>query len=135
MPTQAKKIQTLEVNLNTKPGELSKVYTTLKEYNVDVIASWGFEMGPNQAKAIIYPTDINKAKTALAKLNLPVKPAQACYVTGDNKPGAYAELLDKIAKSGVNLHATDAFGIGNKFATVFFTEDKDYPTLCKALGC
>ncbi len=135
MPTQAKKIQTLEVNLNTKPGELSRVYTTLKEYNVDVIASWGFEMGPNQAKAVIYPTDINKAKTALAKLNLTIKPAQACYVTGDNKPGAYAEILDKVAKAGVNLHATDAFGIGNKFATVLFTEEKDYPALFKALGC
>ena len=135
MSAQIKKIQTLEVTLGTKPGELSKVYAALKKNNIDVVASWGFEMGPGQAKAIIYPTDLNKAKTALNELHLTPKTGQACYATGDNKVGQYAELLEKVAKAGVNLHATDAFGVGNKFATVFFSEDKDFSTLCKALGC
>jgi predicted amino acid-binding ACT domain protein len=64
-------------------------------------------------------------------------PAQgwACYAEGSDQVGVYADLLQKIAKAGINLHATDAFAVGGKFATVFFAEQKDVPALCKALGC
>ena len=135
MATQVKKVQTLVVSLSPKPGELNKVYQAFKKNNVDILASWGYEMGPDRAQAIFYPADINKAKTALQELKVQTKTSQACYAAGDNKVGVYAELLDKVSKAGVNIHATDAFGVGNKFATVFFAEEKDYPALCKALGC
>jgi len=35
----------------------------------------------------------------------------------------------------VNLEATDAFGIGGKFAAVLFANQKDIPKLCQTLGC
>jgi len=47
----------------------------------------------------------------------------------------YAELLQKIAKAGINLHATDALSTNGRFATVFFADQKDIPNLCTALGC
>ena len=135
MATTTKKIQTLEVDLETRPGSLSKVYGAFKEEKINVLATWAYEMGPGQGKAIIYASDFTKAKNVLNQLGLKPKAGSACYAEGDDAVGAYADLLQKIAKAGVNLHATDAFGVGGKFATVFFADDKDMPDLCKALGC
>ncbi len=58
---------------------------------------------------------------------------KACWAEGKDAIGQYAALLKKIAAAGVNLHATDAFGVEGHFATVFFAED--FQGLCKALGC
>ncbi len=135
MATQTRKIQTLVVSLETKPGALAHIYGAFREENVNVLASWGYEMGPGQAQAVLYPEDFTKAKKVLTQLGLKPTESYACYATGDDKVGAYAELLHKISKAGINLHATDAFSINGKWATVFFAEEKDLPTLCNALGC
>ena len=135
MSTQATKIQTLEFALDTKPGALSQVYNAFREANVNIIGSWAYEKGPGDAKGIIYAENTTQAKDVLTKMGKNPKTANACYVTGTDKVGPYADCLQKIAAAHVNLHATDAIGVGGKFATVFFAEEKDIPTLCKALGC
>ena len=135
MATTCKAIQTLEVNLETKPGALAKIYSAFKEANVNVIASWGYEMGPDEARAILYPTDLAKAKSVLTELGLSLTVRKACYAECEDKVGTYADLLNKIAVAGVNITATDAFGVNGRCATVFFCDTKDYSALCRALGC
>ena len=48
--------------------------------------------------------------------------------------GNYHSVLEKISKAGVNIEATDAFGIGGKFATVIFVAEGDVAKAAKALG-
>ena len=43
-------------------------------------------------------------------------------------------MLEKLAKAGINIEATDAFGIGGKFATVIFVAEGDVAKAAKALG-
>ena len=133
MATHVKKIQTLTVPLDTKPGALSHVYTAFKEAGIKILASWAYEMGPNQAQAHFYAADTTKAKDVLTKLGKKTTIEDAVYAEGDDQVGVYAELLAKVTKAGVNIEATDAFGVNGKFATVFFA--KDTTALCKALGC
>ena len=132
---QVKKIQTLKVKLKPEPGSWSTVFSAFKGAGVNVVASWAYEMGPGDAEGIVYPSDLNKAKAALTKLGLSATPMTAVYAEDTDKVGIYADLLAKIAAAGVNLAATDAFGVGGRFATVFFADEKDVPALCKALGC
>jgi hypothetical protein len=135
MPTTTKRIQTLDVNLQAQPGALAQVYNAFRETGVDVIASWGYEMGPNQAQAHFYVADQDKAKATLTKMGLKPKFNNACWIEGENKVGAYAEVLAKLAKANINIGATDAFGVGNRFASVIFTADaKDFEKLCKTLN-
>lgn len=135
MATQVTKIQTLRVALNTQPGALGEVYNAFREANVNVIACCGYEIGPGKAEAVFYASDTNRAKDVLTKMGKNPALGNACFAQGDDKVGVYADLLQKIAREKINLHATEAFGVGGKFAGVFFCEEKDVPTLCKALGC
>ena len=133
MATTAKKIQTLTVALDAKAGALGKVYSAFKEANVNVLASWAYEMGPGQAQAHFFCADMNKAKDVLGKMGMKPTIDDACWAEGDDRVGVYAELLAKVAKANINIDATDAFSVNGRFATVFFS--KDIPGLCKALGC
>jgi len=135
MATHAKKIETLRVPLETKPGALAKVYGAFKEAKVNIIASWGYQMGPDQGQAHFYAADTAKAKDVLQKMGLKPVTENACFAEGDDQVGVYADLLQKISKAGVNIEATDAIGVHGKFATVLFADQKNIPALCKALGC
>lgn len=133
--TSAKRIQCLEVNLNHKPGSLAKVFGAFREAKVNIVSHWAYEMGPGEAKGIFYATDYNKAKEVLTQLSLKPESCDACWVEGDDQIGSYVDWLQKIAKAGVNINATDAYSINGRWGSVFYAEEKDYPALCKALGC
>jgi len=132
MATKVKKIQTLTVALDTKPGALAQVYGAFREAGVNVLASWGYQMGPGQAQAHFWAADTKKATDVLTKMGKNPTIDDAVFAEGDDKVGAYSELLAKITKAGVNIEATDAFALQGKFATVFFADDTD--ALYKALN-
>lgn len=133
--TKAKKVQLLDVDLETKAGALARVYRGFKESGVNIVWGWAYEMGPGQAKAHFHATDLGKAKDTLSKLGLKPTTSEVCVVEGEDRVGVYADVLDQVAKAGVNITATDAFGVGGKFATAIFCDPKDLGALCKALGC
>ena len=133
MEWEAMKIQTLDVKLEAKPGALAKIYSAFKEAEIDVVASWGYEMGPGEAAAHFYTEDIDEAKKVLTKMGFKPTANNAVWVEGEDETGIYADVLAKVSKAGINLTATDAFSVNGNFATVLFTEQKDFAGLCKAL--
>ncbi len=134
MSYKAKKIQTVDVNLPAEPGSLAKVYSAFKESGVNVVASWGYEMGPGQAQAHFLVSDVPKCKTTLTKMGMKPTVTDACWLEGEDKVGTYAEVLTKISKAGINIGATDAIAIDGKFASVLFcAKPTDFATLCKTL--
>ena len=135
MGAEVKRIEVLKLKLEPKPGALAKVFSALRDAKVNVAASWGYQMEPGEAEATLYASDTAKAKQTLEKLGVKPELQRACYAEGSDAIGSYHDLLKKIADAGVNLEASDAFGIGGKFATVFFASAQDFDKLCKALGC
>lgn len=131
----AKKIEIITYKLEAKPGALAKVFASFNDAKVNVIASWAYQMGPQEAQGHVYATDGAKAKEVLTKLGAQPKVESACYVEDTDEVGRYAALLKKIGDAGINLDATDAIAIGGKFAAVIFANQKDIPKLCQVLGC
>jgi hypothetical protein len=130
----ARKIDVLSVKLDPKPGTLAQILGAFREANVNVTASWGYQMGPGEAQAHFFTADVDRAKQALNKLGKTAKTEAAFWVEDADKIGNYHSVLEKIAKAGINIEATDAFGIGGKFATVIFVAEGDVAKAAKALG-
>lgn len=130
----AKKIEVLTVSVDPKPGALAQILAAFREANVNLTATWGYQMGPGEAQAHFFTADVDKAKKALGKLGKSPKVEPAFWVEDTDKVGSYHSVLDKIAKAGVNIEATDAFGIGGRFATVIFVAQGDVAKAAKALG-
>jgi hypothetical protein len=135
MAFTSKRIDVLKIPLESKPGSFAKVYRAFREAGVDVNATWGYQMGPDAAEANIFPKDINKAKAALDKIGVKSTPNQAVWIDGKDEIGVYLEALDKLEKANVSIEASDAFGVGGRFACVMFFDDKNREAGCKALGC
>jgi hypothetical protein len=133
MPT-AKKIEVLTVKLDPKPGALAQVLSAFREAKVNLTASWAYQMGPTEAQAHFFTVDTDRAKQALTKLGKTPKSEAAFWVEDTDKVGNYHGVLDKFAKAGVNIEASDAFGIGGRFATVIFVAEGDVSKAAKALG-
>jgi hypothetical protein len=130
----AKKIDVLTVKLDPKPGALAQVLGAFRDAKVNLTASWGYQMGPGEAQAHFFTADAERAKQALSKLGKTAKTEAAFWVDDADKIGNYHSVLEKLAKSGINIEATDAFGIGGKFATVIFVAEGDIAKAAKALG-
>lgn len=130
----AKKIQTLDVKLPTEPGAMGRVFGIFREAKVDVVATWGYEMAPGQGVAHFYVKDVELARKTLETASLKPTTTDAIWMESDNTTGVYAEWLTKLGKAGLNIGATDAFAIGNRFATVIYPADvKDFPKFCQTL--
>ena len=87
-----------------------------------------------RAFTLIFAADADRAKQALTKLGKAPKTEAAFWVEDADKIGNYHGVLEKLAKAGVNIEATDAFGIGGKFATVIFVAEGDVGKASTALG-
>ena len=130
----ARKIEVLTVKLDPKPGALAQVLGAFREAKVNLTASWAYQMGPGEAQAHFFTADAERAKQALTKLGKAPKAEPAFWVDDADKIGNYHGVLEQLAKAGVNIEATDAFGIGGKFATVIFVAEGDLGKAAKALG-
>jgi hypothetical protein len=130
----AKKIDVLTIKLDPKPGALAQVLGAFREAKVNVTASWGYQMGPGEAQASFFTGDLDRAKQALTKLGKTPKTEAAFWVEDADQIGNYHNVLQKMAKAGINIEATDAFAIGGKFATVIFVAESDVPKAAKVLG-
>jgi hypothetical protein len=130
----AKKIDLLTIKLDPKPGALAQVMGAFREAKVNVTASWGYQMGPGEAQAHFFTGDFDRAKQALTKLGKTPKTEAAFWVEDADQIGNYHTVLQKMAKAGINIEATDAFAIGGKFATVIFVAESDVPKAAKVLG-
>ena len=129
-----KKINLLTVKLDPKPGALAQVLAAFREAKVNVTASWAYQMGPGEAQAHFFTSDLDRAKQALTKAGKTPKTESAFWVENADQIGNYHSVLQKLAKAGINVEATDAFGIGGKFATVIFVAEGDVAKTAKALG-
>src|SRR5207253_5613601 len=67
----ARKIDVLTVKLDPKPGALAQVLGAFREAKVNVTASWAYQMGPGEAQAHFFTSDVDRAKKALTKLGKP----------------------------------------------------------------
>src|SRR5437867_1181756 len=130
----AKRIDVLTVKLDPKPGALAQVLGAFREAKVNLTASWAYQMGPGEAQAHFFTADVDRARQALTKLGKTPKTDPAFWVDDADQIGNYHGVLQKLAEAGINVEATDAFGIGGKFATVIFVAENDVAKAAKALG-
>jgi len=133
---QAQKLYSLTVPLETRPGALGQIYEAFAEEGVDVIASWGYQMGPDQAQVHICTKDTDKARDVLTRLGKTPTLDKICLVQSKDRPGEYARILKKIADAGINIESTDALAANGTFTSAFFTgNDQDFARLCEVLEC
>ncbi len=95
-----------------KPGEGARILAELRNAGVNLIAYSGFPEGRG-AQLDFVPMDSMAFRDIAKRMKWKVKGPKRCFIIeGDDRIGACAEVLGKLAAAKVNVVAMDAVAAG-----------------------
>ncbi len=118
-----------------KPGEAARALAQLRDAGVNLLAFSGFPKG-RRAQLDFVPADAAafKAVAKQARWKL-VGPKKAFLIQGDDRVGALAEVMTKLAGAQINVTATDAVCAGaGRYGVILWVKPRDVKRAAKALG-
>jgi hypothetical protein len=135
MPDVVRTVDYYYVETSDKPGEGARLLNHLKEAGVNLLAFHGFPRG-RRAQIDFFPSDAAAFKAAARKGRWKlVGPKRAFHIEGDDRVGALAEYMTKLADAGINITATDAVSAGaGRFGVILWVKQPDVRRAAKALG-
>jgi hypothetical protein len=118
-----------------EPGAAARMLGQLKQAGVNLLAFSGFPAG-KQAQLDFVPADSAafQAVAKQAKWKL-VGPKKGFLVQGDDRVGALADLLKRLADAKINVTATEAVCAGGgRYGLLLWVKPRDVKRAAQALG-
>ncbi len=117
-----------------KPGEGARVLGELRSAGVNLVAYSGFPSGRG-AQLDVVPTDPAAFKTVARQKKWKVKgPKRAFLIEGDDRVGACADVLGRLAAAKINVTAMDALAGGGRYAAILWVKPRDVKKTASVLG-
>ncbi len=134
MAETIRKVDYFYIQTPNKPGEGSKVLAALRDAGVNLVAFSGFPSG-RKSQLDFIPEDTVAFKAAAKKLGLKLSPKKTGFlVQGDDKAGAVAEIMGKLAAINVNVTAMDALCAGaGRYGAILWVKTPDVRKAAKTL--
>lgn len=116
-----------------RPGALARFAHVMAEHQINLAGVWAFGLGRGNAEIIAIPRDPAAFRRAVTAAQLTARQGDCFHLTGEDRAGALAETLDRIAQEGINLHAVDAMGFGERFSAYVWCDERDVENLRQLL--
>jgi hypothetical protein len=130
-----RKVDYFSMETAHKIGEGARLLGALRDAGVDLLAFTGFPRG-RRAQVDFIPADSAQFRTAARQLKLKVGARKTVFlVQGDDRPGAIAEICEKLAGAGINMIAMDAVATGNgRYGAIFWVDPRAVNKAAKVLA-
>jgi hypothetical protein len=124
------------VTVADTPGEGQRILTALKDSGVNLLAFLGFPVGGGQSQIDLVPEDASALKAAADQAGVTLSEAKRAFlIQGDDRVGAVADTLAKLAAANVNVTAASATGAGEgRYGMILWVDAADYERAAHALG-
>lgn len=135
MPDKVRKVHYFSIQVPDKPGAAFKVLSSLVSAGINLLACSGSVHG-RWARIDVVPDDTRKFGAAAKKAGLAFTPKKNGFlVQGEDRRGALAEHLGKLAQAGINVTAIDAVVAGEgRWAAILWIKAEDVSKSGKVLG-
>ncbi|MGH7267783.1 MAG: hypothetical protein ACREMB_23450 [Candidatus Rokuibacteriota bacterium] len=135
MADTVRKVQYFYIMAPDKPGEGARALATLKDAGVNLLAFSGFPAG-KRAQLDFVPENPAAFRAAAKQAKWKVTgPKVAFVVEGEDRRGAVADLLGRLADAKINVTATDAVCAGaGRYGVLFWVKPRDVNRAAKVLG-
>lgn len=117
-------IRQLSIFIENKSGTLLQVLNTLKEANIQLVASTISDTVEYGIYRIIC-SDPMKAYKTLEKAGISANISDVFAISLDDKPGRAADAISILRQAGINLSYLYSFLLGGKGILVFRTDNPD----------
>ena len=118
-----------------KAGEGARALSRLRDAGVNLMAFSGFPRN-RRAQLDFVPVDPMAFKAVAKQAKLKVLGPRACFLAeGDDRPGAGAELMSRLAEAKVNVTALQAISAGaGRYGAIFWVKPRDVKKASAVLG-
>jgi len=111
-PDTVRKVEYFSIIVPNRPGQTFKVLQTLVSAGINLLACNGFPRG-RQAQIDVVPDDSRRFNSAVKKAGLDFQAKKSGFlIQGEDRPGALAETLNKLAMARINVTAVEALSPG-----------------------
>lgn len=123
------------IEVANKVGEGARLLKELREQGVNLVAFTGFPSG-RRAQVDFVPADTAQFKAAAKNMKLKAGAKKTVFLAqGEDRPGAVAEICEKLAAAGINMTAMDAVASGDgRYGAIFWVKPRDVNKAAKVLG-
>jgi hypothetical protein len=123
------------VTVPDTPGEGQRILSALKERGVNLLAFLGFPSG-GQSQIDLVPEDPQALREVAEQAGVTLSEAKRAFlIQGDDRVGAVADALEKLAGANVNVTAAAAAGAGSgRYGMILWVSEADYDRAASALG-
>ncbi len=98
------------IHLSHKPGELGRVANILSRAGVNIKSVAAMVIG-SQGMVRLICNDVDATRHALQEANIRFEEHEVVTTLRENRAGELADVADKLANAGVNLHAVYVVGL------------------------
>jgi hypothetical protein len=134
MAEAVRQVDYFYMEVPNKVGEGTKVLQTLRDAGVNLVAFSGFPSG-RRAQLDFFPADPAAFK-AVARTNRwkLVGPKRGFLVQGDDRIGAVADLIGRLAGADINVIAVDAVSVDERYGALCWVAPRDVRKAAKLLA-
>ena len=135
MAETIKRVDYFAMDVPNKPGEAAKALGAIAAWGVNLLAFTGFPNG-RRAQIDFIPEDTVAFTAAAKQVKMKVKRKKAGFlVQGDDRPGAVADIMKRLADSKINVTAIDALSAGmGRYGAILWVQPRDVNKAAKTLG-
>ena len=129
------RVEYFYVQVPDKPGEGARALAALRGAGVNLLAYSGFPAG-RRAQLDFVPSDPAQFREVAKRAKWKVKgPKRAFLIQGDDRVGACAEILDKLAAAKINVTAMDAVSAGaGRWGAILWVKPAAFKKAAQVLG-
>ncbi|MGH7573983.1 MAG: hypothetical protein ACREM1_02475 [Longimicrobiales bacterium] len=135
MADNIQKVDYWYVTVDNEPGAGARVLETLRDRGVNLRACHGFP-SEGRAQLDLVPEDGEKLRTAAEEAGLSLSERKRALIAeGEDRVGAVAEMLGRLASAGINVVAIDALAAGaGRYGALLWVAPEDYEQAATVLG-
>jgi hypothetical protein len=123
MPDRVRKVSDFSIDVANRPGEAFRVFSALVSAGISLLACSGTSKG-RRSRIVVTPDDTVRFKAAARKAGLAFTSRRTGFlIQGEDREGALAEHLKKLADAQINVTAIDAVAGGSgRFGAIVWVE-------------
>ena len=135
MADTARLVEYFYVMAPQKPGVGAALLTELRQAGVNLLVFTGFPSGRG-AQVDFVPEDAAAFRAVAKKAKWKLTgPKRALLLSGDDRPGVIAEIMQRLADATINVTAIDAVCAGaNRYGAILWVAPRDVTRAARTLG-
>jgi hypothetical protein len=136
VPDDIRPIDYFYATVPDRPGEALRVLSTLQHAGINLLGVSAFPHGARRSQLDLIPEDSATFMKAAKSLRLKLSKKKSGFlIRGDDRPGAIAEITQKLAQAKINITSVQAFCAGSgRYGGMLRVKPTDLRKATKAIG-